>query len=325
MLMRANLFAVFSRASRLAPTFAIGSLGTAMGAVIAACALSIPLSRFNPSATLHAATCEDGWKIAAALAAKNIGGGLNYVAVATTLRASPAAVAAGIVVDNVFALVYFPLVSWLGRNEPKSDADNEPKSDADNDNDKDKDAPPSKGAVAVGDCACVLALASGAVACGRFVSPSAPLPIATVLAVTLATIAPSHVTAKLAPAAELLGQLLLFVFFATAGAAGGSIAHAATHGVLFGYLAIVYVIHGVTMGAVAGLCLRTPLRDMLVASNANSGGAATAASLASGRQWHALVVPGQLVGHMGNACATFIGLGLSHVLRAVVGSAATSA
>jgi hypothetical protein len=56
----------------------------------------------------------DGWKLAAALAAKNVGGGLNYVAVATTLGVSPPAFAAGITADNFFALVYFPIVSWLG-------------------------------------------------------------------------------------------------------------------------------------------------------------------------------------------------------------------
>ena len=56
----------------------------------------------------------DGWKVAAALTAKNIGGGLNYVAVANTLGVSPGAFAAGITADNFFALAYFPIVSWLG-------------------------------------------------------------------------------------------------------------------------------------------------------------------------------------------------------------------
>ena len=57
-------------------------------------------------------------KLAAALTAKNIGGGLNYVAVASTLGVSPPALSAGITADNFFALLYFPLVSWLGGLAP---------------------------------------------------------------------------------------------------------------------------------------------------------------------------------------------------------------
>ena len=55
----------------------------------------------------------DGVKIAAALLAKNIGGGINYMAVCSCLGASAESVAAGLCVDNVMALVYFPLVSLL--------------------------------------------------------------------------------------------------------------------------------------------------------------------------------------------------------------------
>ena len=43
-------------------------------------------------------------------------------------------------------------------------------------------------------------------------------------------------------------------------------------------------------------------------SNANIGGPATAASLAAARRWHGLLVPGMLVGHLGNAGATFLGI-----------------
>ena len=55
------------------------------------------------------------WKLAAALAAKNIGGGVNYVAVATALGMSREEFVAGVAADNVFALAYFPLVSFLAR------------------------------------------------------------------------------------------------------------------------------------------------------------------------------------------------------------------
>eukprot|EP00957_Ditylum_brightwellii_P201445 15325682-Ditylum_brightwellii.AAC.1 len=60
----------------------------------------------------------DGMKIAAALMAKNVGGGVNYIAVCNSLQASPNAVAAGLCVDNIFALIYFPIVSALASGKP---------------------------------------------------------------------------------------------------------------------------------------------------------------------------------------------------------------
>lgn len=62
----------------------------------------------------------DGWKVAAALLAKNIGGGINFIAVSETLGVSPAVVAAGLTIDNIGALFYFPAVSYLANLKPSS-------------------------------------------------------------------------------------------------------------------------------------------------------------------------------------------------------------
>ena len=62
----------------------------------------------------------DGWKVAAALLAKNIGGGINFIAVSETLGVSPAVVAAGLTIDNIGALFYFPAVSYLANLNPSS-------------------------------------------------------------------------------------------------------------------------------------------------------------------------------------------------------------
>jgi len=51
--------------------FAVGSVGTVVGTVLAS--ILLPL-RLGP----------DGWKIASALAARHIGGAVNYVAVSIT-------------------------------------------------------------------------------------------------------------------------------------------------------------------------------------------------------------------------------------------------
>ena len=74
-------------------------------------------------------------KIAAALMAKNVGGGLNYVAVCRSLGASPNAVAAGLCVDNIFALIYFPLTSALAAGKPDISSHDDDEVKVDNDGD----------------------------------------------------------------------------------------------------------------------------------------------------------------------------------------------
>ena len=75
LLFGANLRAIASRAGRLMPAFALGCLGTVLGTLAGWAALRGPLA---------SAFGADALKVVAALAAKNIGGGLNFVAVAGT-------------------------------------------------------------------------------------------------------------------------------------------------------------------------------------------------------------------------------------------------
>ena len=79
-------------------------------------ALSIPALRHLLTSSLGGG--KDGLIIAAALMAKNIGGGVNYVAVCTTLGSSPNAIVAGLCVDIIFSLIYFPFISALSNGLP---------------------------------------------------------------------------------------------------------------------------------------------------------------------------------------------------------------
>ena len=54
--------------------------------------------------------------------------------------------------------------------------------------------------------------------------------------------------------------------------------------------------------------------EALIASNANVGGPTTAAAMAASLKWSALVVPGMLVGVLGYAVATFVGLAFGEVV-----------
>mmetsp|Transcript_16984 Transcript_16984/g.37114 ORF Transcript_16984/g.37114 Transcript_16984/m.37114 type:complete len:633 (+) Transcript_16984:242-2140(+) len=140
----------------------------------------------------------NGPAIAAALLAKNIGGGINYVAVCAALRASPEAVAAGLCIDNIGALVYFPISNLLAGRYPDIvvDDDNDVANDildVDNHNDNDNDAvelpPPLPQLLTVSSISTAIFAAATLLWMGDFVatklvkSPSSQIPIVTLLSV----------------------------------------------------------------------------------------------------------------------------------------------
>eukprot|EP00854_Cymbomonas_tetramitiformis_P000448 gene448-825_t len=118
LLFNANLRQIFRDTGELMQAFLIGTFATVFGAFVAYLVMSVPLAAIG-------AGDGEGWKMVSALIAKNVGGGMNYIAVSSTLGVTPVMVAAGITVDNVFALLYFPLVSWLGDLRQPSSAHDE--------------------------------------------------------------------------------------------------------------------------------------------------------------------------------------------------------
>jgi hypothetical protein len=79
----------------------------------------------------------DAWKATSALTAKNIGGGLNFMAVAGQLEVSPQAIAASLTVDNILGLVYFPTLALIGRGAASDGQANDIHDDDDDDDDGD--------------------------------------------------------------------------------------------------------------------------------------------------------------------------------------------
>ncbi len=95
--------------------FAVAVVGTLCATAIGA--------RFVLPALASALGRADAVGSIASLSAKNIGGGVNFCAVAATLRISAVAQSVALAADNVMALVYFPLCNWLaGDRDPSPDA-----------------------------------------------------------------------------------------------------------------------------------------------------------------------------------------------------------
>ena len=372
LLFGADLRAVLRATGSLSVAFCVGSAAVAAAAFAAFFGLSGPMHRVGAAAN------GDGWKLAAALVAKNVGGGMNYVAVCDTLGVSPVAFSAGVAADNVFAVLYFPLTSFLGgppdpenprgdrlkslrsgERRPRGSVETQTSTESGASDWCDEFLPPdgtterpasdgpadwrdrdaalanftekkktetetkkaaavstsdaSSSSVTVGSLILATAVTCGVLTVATRIAPLGlgVLPTATLITVLLATATPPATSRFLKPSGDALGTCSLFVFFASAGAAGGAVSRAFAHPALFAYLFVLYVAHALVLFAVGKRMLGLSTKELLVASSANVGGPATAGALAAGKNWTELVVPGMLVGNLGNAVGTFVGLGMA--------------
>lgn len=251
-------------------SFAIASVATLAGAVLAlSCNIQQALVASLPN--------QDGIKIAAALLAKNIGGGINYMAVCSCLSASPESIAAGLCVDNVMALIYFPLVSMLASkydDVEDGDAGGTDSQAVESNGSECKDASPIEALSHAFTLAAVLTslgqylnsnLHHLQALLGRNSASSATplnlsLPITTLLAVLFSTFYPPNMflsptssinqndvrTNSIARAGETLGTSLLYLFFATAGAPGWRLKDSIQQSFpsIASFLIVLYGVHG---------------------------------------------------------------------------------
>jgi uncharacterized membrane protein len=316
LLFGANLREVASRASDLLPAFLLATLGTTLGALCGSFLLRGPLL---------AACGADAAKVVCSLAAMNIGGGPNFVAVSAALGLSAGPAATALAADSMMALLYFPAVNYLGRTTTVEEIENAAEGGDEVRGGAEVVAVEEQAAEGGGDrighATTALALALAAVALSRSLAPAGfDMPLSSLLTVAAATLAPRILGPLIGVGGEL-GEVLLYLFFATAGWAGGGLrALATTAPILIGFMLLLHAVHATVIAGVGRTLaagppplrrfFRTPL--LLIGSNANIGGTATAPVLALGSGWPSLVTPALLVGNVGYAIATPI----CHLLHA---------
>mmetsp|Transcript_22350 Transcript_22350/g.79741 ORF Transcript_22350/g.79741 Transcript_22350/m.79741 type:complete len:339 (-) Transcript_22350:350-1366(-) len=212
LLFDADLQRVRKDAEKLLPSFAVAAAGTVLGTFVAW--LITPLR--------HGGVLVDKASIAAALAARHIGGAVNYVSLTAACQTPPALVAAGIAADNAVVAPYFALLFALSGAElsgaPTAD---DALSGAPTTGDAPTAAADKPDACGALDASAALALAACCVYTGSLAGASnLLLPLTTLAAVALASVLPTEAAAALAPAGRVMGTVAMQLFVAAVGASG---------------------------------------------------------------------------------------------------------
>lgn len=254
--------------------------------------------------------------------ASYIGGSANFVATAEAVNfADSSLYTAALTADALGAMVFLTLLMSLPavnlvaarfkrRERVRAIEENETGVEQ-----VDNDLQPEK----ITEVGVIFSLLLSAVICtiGLFVASLFPFSGIFIIAITLLSL----IVANFMPAVVIrkiqfdyhLGTIFMYVFFATIGLGADLSAMVDVALPMVIFLIILVVVHIILL-VWLGARFKFSLAEMMIASSACILGPAAAAALAASKGWRHLVTPGMLVGVLGYAIATFIGITFTAIL-----------
>lgn len=298
--------------------FAVGGVGTAVGACVAALALADSIG-------------EETWKLAGQYTGTYIGGGVNFAAVGAALDTSGEVFAAAIAADVLVTAIWMAscltvpvLFAWRTKRGTASAAAEAIDTEDDGPFEREEASLhrllySSVGAIELRDLALLVTIVLGTLWLSNLLGAAlAPVP-SVVFLTTIALVLAQVPAVRRLRGTAVIGNYLVLIFLAANGAQS-VLANMVVIGPPIVYFAVTTVaIHGVMIFGV-GRLLGLDLGTLAVASQANVGGPASAMALATARGYPHLLLPGVAVGLLGYAVGNYAGLGIAAFIRGVIGS-----
>lgn len=304
LLLSVNLGDLKKAGRRMTGAFGLAVAGTVLGA-------------FTAAAVYQARFGDDTWRLTAAMTGTYSGGSVNFISVGRAAGLSGPLFAGATAADNVVTALWLAVTLampiWLRRFYPPTDSDKAPAPNVSADRHAHHPYFASEGLSAARVAALlavglVLVLASELL--GRLV-PRVPA----ILWLTTLALGLGHTPFfRQAPGAMQLGAVGLHFFFVLIGVLSRFSEIAAVGLEVLFFTLIVVGVHGVVVFGV-GKLLRLDLASIAVASQASVGGPSSALAVAISREWRHLALPGMVVGLLGYAVGTYLGLGVGYVVR----------
>ena len=289
--------------------FAVGAVGSAVGASVAAIALADSIG-------------PETWKLAGQYTATYTGGGANFAAVGAALDTSGELFAAGIAADVIITAVWMAACLMVPVLFARADKGSPPTVEAADVDETSSGVErmlfSSVGDVGLVDLAALAAIVLGTLwvsdVLGELLAPVPGVLWLTTIALLLAQVP----QVRRLRGAGVIGNYLVLLFLASNGARS-VVANIVVVGPPVVYYAITTVaIHGIVIFGV-GRLIGLDFKTLAVASQANIGGPASAMALASARGYVDRLLPGVAAGLLGYAVGNFAGLAIAALMRPVLG------
>ena len=314
LLLSVNLGDLKKAGRRMVGAFGLAVAGTVLGAFVAA---AIYQARFG----------DDTWRLAAAMTGTYSGGSVNFISVGRAAGLSGPLFAGATAADNIATALWLAVTLmmpiWLRRFYPQPATAAPPAAAA-----QDATAASSADrlaqhpyfapeAISAAQVASVFAAGLLVVLASEWMASVVPGVPAILWLTTLALLLGHSPLYRKAPGALQLGAVGLHSFFVLIGVLSRFSEIAAVGPEVLFFTLTVVGVHGlVAFGA--GKLLRLDMGSIAVASQAAVGGPSSALAVAVSREWRHLVLPGVVVGLLGYAVGTYLGLAVGYVVRGLI-------
>lgn len=287
------------KSSTMLAAFCIGALATCVGTWLSFLMFA---SRMGMDAV----------NISSALCASYIGGSVNFAAVIAALGTKlPETVATAMSADNLMMGFYLACLMFLSQKGSTG---------THIDGGYRIEGPVSSESISYSMATAFISTRCAWLLAANMGYPSLALALVSIVAGLLSPIISKTLhtnTATLFAGSTSLASFCMTLFFCAMGAQAGHLPLLnGTAGYLFAFIFVQLAVQ-LSISLVAGRVLKIPLDVMLIACNANVGGAATAVAMCISKKWNHLLQPALLVASLGYIIGNPIGLAMAKLLAQI--------